>query len=323
MKKYLQESILTKIKSRKMDQGIVSYSSVSLVDDFSVKVERFLNQIDVMEATKDSYRKKLKAFFKWIDETKTTQITRTTILEYKNYLKSRLSIRSTSAYITPLKLLYGFLSHEYQIDNITLGIGKIKQPRGHSKDSFTLEQVQSVLAVVNRSTLQGKRDYAILNVLFRTGVRSIEVCRALVGDIRQQGGVTKLFVQGKGREDKEQFVLLVTKTTEAIQDYLNHRDIILESEPLFTSISNNNLKGALTTSAIRSMVKRYYKLAGFNSPRLTTHSTRHTFATQALLGGADIMQVKEAMRHQSVETTMVYTRVLDRLKNAAEKFMDF
>ena len=67
-------------------------------------------------------------------------------------------------------------------------------------------------------------------------------------------------------------------------------------------------------------IRSYYAIY---SDRLTAHSLRHKFATVALLNGTPLLQVKEAMRHNSVETTMIYAHSLDRIKNGAERYIQF
>ena len=292
--------------------------------DLQDAIQQFIRTVDVTQTTRDSYRKKLNAFFAWAEKEHRIPLRRGDVVAYKDSMKERRFTAGTiSAYLTPIKLLYRFLADQYGVEDVTKGLGKVKKPAGHRKNALTREQVREVMGLIDTDTEAGKRDYAIVNLLFRTGLRTVEVARAQVGDIEQRGEEAILHVHGKGRAEKDAFVVLTPESLKPIYDYLTARGSTKDTDPLFASVSNNSKGQPLTTRAIRGIVKRYFRLAGLDTPKLTTHSARHTFATVALLNGADVMQVKESLRHQSVETTMIYTRVLNRLENAAERAVDY
>jgi site-specific recombinase XerD len=296
-------------------------SAATSLDNF---LDSFIAGLDVRPITRNSYRKKTKAFFTWMIETGIRNPRRQDILSYRGRLiESGLSPLTVSAYLTPLRLFFTWMESEGKYPNITAGIKGPKKPQGFRKESLTVPQIQKVLSTIDRDTPRGKRDFAIINLLFRTGIRTIEAITADIGDIRQEAGIVVLDVKGKGHDSKDQFVLLTDKTLDPIYEYLGTRADIKESDPLFISVSNNSTGGRLTTRSIRGIVKYYFQKAGLNSPRITTHSTRHTFATQALLNGAQPMQVKEALRHKDLQTTMIYTHVINRTQDGAEKYINF
>lgn len=159
--------------------------------------------------------------------------------------------------------------------------------------------------------------------MLRTGLRTIEVIKADVGDIRQQSGEAVLWIHGKGRDSKDEFVLLTQDTLKPIYEYLQVRGRTNGADPLFASLSDRNKNKRLTTRSIRRIVKQHLRGIHIDSDRLTANSLRHTFATLALLNGAPLIQVKEAMRHNSIETTMIYAHSLDRISNGAERYVSF
>ena len=108
-----------------------------------------------------------------------------------------------------------------------------------------------------------------------------------------------------------------------IYEYLQARGRVSDTEPLFVSVSDRNNGQRLTTRSIRRIAKEHLRDIHLDSDRLTAHSLRHTFATVALKNGAPLLQVKEAMRHNSVETTMIYAHSLDRISNGAERYVNF
>lgn len=100
--------------------------------------------------------------------------------------------------------------------------------------------------------------------------------------------------------------------------YLQVRGTTGETEPLFTSLSNN--KGQrLTTRSISGIVKERLKNAGYNSSRLTVHSLRHTAVTLSLLAGKDLAEVQQFARHVNITTTMIYNHALDKAKNSCSE----
>ncbi|MBA7712280.1 Tyrosine recombinase XerD [subsurface metagenome] len=158
--------------------------------------------------------------------------------------------------------------------------------------------------------------------MIRTGLRTIEVTRADVGDIRQETGEAILWIQGKGRDAKDEFVLLTETTLKSIMDYLLTRGGIKDKEPLFTSLSDRNREQRLTTQSIRKIVKKHLRDIGIDSKRLSAHSLRHTAITLSLLGGATIQQAQVLGRHSDINTTLIYAHNIDRIAHAPERRID-
>ncbi|MCX6089848.1 MAG: tyrosine-type recombinase/integrase [Candidatus Atribacteria bacterium] len=136
-----------------------------------------------------------------------------------------------------------------------------------------------------------------------------------------QSGEAILWVHGEGQDLKDQFVLLTNETLRPINEYLSTRKNPRDEDPLFISRSNRNFGTRLTTRTVSRIVKSSLRKMGLDSRRFSAHSLRHSFATLALEGGAPLLQVKEAMRHRSIETTMIYAHNRDRVKNGAEKYI--
>jgi len=287
-------------------------------------VEAFINAQDVRHSSRDAYKKALRAFTGWLTGHGLHNPVREDVLAYRDSLHALgLSPFTVSSYIVAVRKFFSFLESTIGYPNIASGIKGAVRSRGFRKDPLTIDQVRELLNSIDRSAIQGSRDYALLNLMLHTGLRTIEIIRADVGDISQQSGEATLYVHGKGRDSKDEFVLLTPNATKPIYAYLQARGKVHEANPLFVSLSDRNRNARLTTKSIRGIVKRHLREIGIDSERLTAHSLRHTFATVALMNGAPLLQVKEALRHSSVETTMVYAHSLDRIKNAAEKYVSF
>ena len=151
------------------------------------------------------------------------------------------------------------------------------------------------------------------------GLRDIEVSRAKIEDIRNVGNSTVLYIQGKGRDEKTDYIKIQPEIEKAIREYLTTREILDTSEPLFISNSNHNKGGQLTTRSISRIVKTRLQAAGYDSDRLTAHSLRHTAVTLSLIGGKSLQETQQFARHSNIATTQVYAHNLDRAKNNCEE----
>ena len=278
-------------------------------------VSRFLDSRDISKASRSSYEAKLAAFFAWAKDA--GPITGDDLVGYLRHMRaSGYTAASVSAYIVPVRLFFRWMSQRYGFDDITNDDRlRVKaSTKRHLRGALTLDQAQQVLGAVDMKSTTGARDHALLMLLFNTGLRGIEVSRAEIGDV--QGN--RMYIQGKGRTEKDDFVILNQQTMQALRDYLATRKRLTAESPLFASCSNRTTDRTLAARSIQWIVTKHFEAAGVKDALITTHSTRHTFATVALQGGADVMQVKEALRHASVQTTMRYTHMLDRVENAAE-----
>ena len=286
-------------------------------------LDNFIQAQDVKPSSRESYRKGIRKFLEWLWARGITNPTRETLLDYKESLKERgLTSFSISAYIVAVRKFFNWLEATRGLPNIARGIKGAKRARGFRKDPLTLPQVKELLRSIDRTELAGLRDYALINLFVRTGLRTIEVMRANVGDIRQEGGEALLWIQGKGRDDKDEFVLLTEETLKPIYEYLKARGDAKPEAPLFSSISHRNGGARLTTRTLRRIIKRRLRAIGVDSDRLTAHSLRHTAITLSLKAGATIQEAQALARHANINTTLIYAHNIDRIKQAPERKID-
>ena len=284
----------------------------------------FLAAQDVKEISKQAYRKGLEKFLSWLASEGISQPNRESILRFKSYLMdSGLETNTVNCYLVAVKRFFAYLEGKKKYPNVAKDIKGVRQPQGHLRESFTPSQVRDLLNQIDTSTVLGKRNYAIINLMARTGLRTMEVVGANVGDIRKNGGEALLYVQGKGRNSKDSFVILTEKSLSPILHYLGVRGKADHEDPLFVSLSDRNKYQRLSTRTLRMIVKENLRMINIDNPKLSAHSLRHFFATQSLRAGAQLLQVKEALRHVSIETTQKYLHNIDRIKNGAERYVDF
>ena len=277
--------------------------------------KRFLLFLDVSQKTTYTYRYALKQLFDYFKINGIQNPTHEDILNFKKYLHSRnLKAATISLYLAATRRFFLWLEQEGLYQNITLGIKGAKQDRmGHKKDFLTAKMIKNALDGIN-----DKRDFAIFALAATCGLRTIEISRANIEDLRTLGDCTVLYVQGKGRADKSEFVKIPKPVYKAIRDYLSERGQVKGNEPLFISLSNRNLKGRLTTRRISGIIKQAMQKAGYNSPRLTAHSLRHSAVTIALMAGLSIHEVSAFARHSSIATTQIYSHEINRLYSQCE-----
>jgi integrase/recombinase XerD len=289
-------------------------------------MEAFVAAQDVATSSRETYRRSLRQFAGWLEETGRDQqlstLKREDILAYKESLQAEKAASTVSSYLTVVRKLFGWLESEKIYPDITRGVKGAKKSKGHRKDCLTAGQIRRALESIDRSTEDGLRDYALLNLLVRTGLRTVEVARARVQDIRQESGQAVLWIQGKGRDEKDDFVLLVDETLQPLEDYLRARGAS-DEEPLFCSCSNRNRGEALSTRSLSRIVKQALQAVGLDDSRLTAHSMRHTAITLAAAGGASLHQVQAMARHSDPKITMVYFHNLNRIQAGAERCISF
>ncbi len=287
-------------------------------------IKKFLATLDIRQSSKNTYERQLKEFFAWCKQYKITSFERENLLRYKLYLSKdrNLAAFTISGYLTAVRRYFEWLEVYHKLPNTARGIKGPSRKRGFRKDSLTVEQSKKILSSVDRTTLTGKRDFALINLMIRTGLRTIEIARAQREDISSQGGETVLFIHGKGRDAKDELVLLTKATLVPIMEYLRERGSSRGEDPLFASHSTKNFGQALTTRSVSRIVKEQLKKNGLDDTRLTAHSLRHTAVTLSLLAGATPQEARAMARHADINTTLIYAHNINRIKQAPEKKID-
>ena len=285
----------------------------------STVINRFSSFLDVSPITLRAYRSGIKHFLTFLNSQNISQPNRENVLMFKRKLQLNGAKSSTVAlYLSAIRRFFAWTESEGLYPNITAGVKSPKQDRGHKKDALSGLQIRNCLEGLSRETLEGKRNYAMFLLMATCGLRTCEVVRANVEDIRPVMGVDCLFIQGKGRHDKKEFVKLSPEVAGAIREYLDARGPVEDTAPLFASCSRRNRGQRLTTRTVSGVAKSAMVKAGYNSSRLTAHSLRHSAATLALQAGMSLEEVSEFLRHSSIAVTMIYAHHISRLKSQCE-----
>jgi integrase/recombinase XerC len=225
--------------------------------------------------------------------------------------------RSVARKIASLRSFFKYLRRQNIIEgNPTLVL--ITPKVGKRLPVFLDEQsIQNLLASPDGKQPNGKRDIAILELFYSTGIRLSELIDLTMDDLKLKEGVIK--VRGKGR--KERIVPIGRKAAAAIEEYLDKRKSITTNlhqkncvTPLFITSKNEKMYPQLVGRLVKKYIGRISEIK-----KKSPHVLRHTFATHLLNRGADLRAVKELLGHESLSTTQIYTHVSSaRMKKVYE-----
>ena len=256
-------------------------------------------------------------FFDWCDERSladVVDVSRPVVERYQKYLfhykKKRdgklLSVRAQHTRLVAVRAYFKWLARKNHI--LYNPAADIDMPKlGHPlpKAVFTISETEKILSLPNIKEAIGLRNRAILEVLYSTGIRRMELIRLGVYDIDRERG-TLMIRKGKGNKDR--VVPIGDRAIKWVEKYLEESRPQFAWEPdehvLFLSESGE----ALTANRLTQMVRNVIDKADIGK-RGSCHLFRHTMATLMLENGADIRFIQQILGHVSIETTKIYTRV--------------
>lgn len=280
---------------------------------------RFIQFIDAKPKTIETYTRAIRQFLKYIHSRGISSPTRADILAYKEHLRVSVKPTTIQNYLAALKQFFKWLQQEGLHPNVTDNIKGAKIEKEHKRDALNIQQVKNILQKIDTSSLQGKRDYALIALMITGGLRTVELIRANIEDKRPLENDQVLYIQGKGKDERAKYIKLPAQVEQALMAYLEARGPAEPNEPIFISTSNNNRGERLTTRSISSIVKQRMQAAGYDSDRLTAHSLRHTAGTLNLLNGGTLEETQQLLRHSNINTTMIYLHHIERSKNQSEQ----
>lgn len=277
--------------------------------------------------TVENYDRYLGRFFEFGNIKKPADITERNVRDFRMFL-NRQPGSKTAGRTEPMKrrtqnyyliALRAFLKYLRQRDVSALNPERIELAKvpDRSLDLISAAELTRLRAAPDVKTLEGKRDRAILELLFSTGLRISELCALSIDDVDLSRD--EFSVRGKG--DKIRVVFLSNTARSALQDYLKSRKDM--EDALFIRYGRKAEDGGelrIHPRAVQRLLKKYATQAGITR-KVTPHVIRHSFATDLLQNGADIRSVQALLGHASINTTQVYTHVTDKhLREVHKKF---
>jgi integrase/recombinase XerC len=296
-------------------------------------IEKFLEHLryqrNASEHTLRNYASDLEQFHSFLTHTPAGeprpepdlgQIENLTIREYLGVLYQRGNRKSSVARkLASLRSFMKYLSARGVIPGNPAKI--VSSPRQDKRlpEFMMLDAVVGLVEAPDTSTALGKRDRAILELLYASGVRVGELVGLDLGAVDLAEGLLR--VLGKGR--KERIVPFGQKARDTLQDYLRARHELVEARDRFKKPKSGKLEpaasgveavflnargGRLTTRSVGNIVDRYIGIMAHRM-KAHPHTLRHTFATHMLNAGADLRAIQELLGHESLSTTQKYTHV--------------
>lgn len=223
--------------------------------------------------------------------------------------------RTQNYYLIALRMFLKYLMKQghkvYSPENIELA-----KTEARHIDHLDVTELQRMLDVAQKH----QRNYAIMHMLFSTGLRVSELT-SLNRDIDLSKD--EMTIRGKG--DKLRIVFLSPKARESVREYLNNRTdmdeaLFIQEGPRVVKLEEQNVSLRLTPRSVERLVKRIAIEAGI-AKKVTPHTIRHSFATDLLRNGADIRSVQMMLGHSNIATTQIYTHITDKqLREVHKKF---
>lgn len=283
-------------------------------------IEDFLEYCLIEEGlaglTVRTYRQVLRALAAWLGPAATVaDLTRPAIRRWQHTLISERKL-DHATYVKYVSALRSFLGYAREEGLTELGAADARLPKSHvdldAVQPLTSDEVAALVRAADASTPWGRRDRAILALLYSSGMRVAELCSLDRKQIRAEqlgaADLMELAIVGKGRRPR--VVFLDSTAQSLLADYVATRDD--EFPALFRPYRGKaRPDGRLTPRMIQTAINRYAKAAGLASTP-TPHTLRHSFAIHALQGGADTRVVQAFLGHSSLATTQRYTKITDR-----------
>ncbi|MCP4313077.1 MAG: site-specific tyrosine recombinase XerD [Bacteroidetes bacterium] len=270
----------------KLEKGLSKNSLVAYLADMG-KLTGFLKEEGSDLGPDELEQKHLQDFLVWIND-------------------KELSARSQARILSGVKAFYRFLLLDDLVDKDPTAL--LESPKLGRKlpEVLAVDEIDDILGCIDLSKPEGRRNKAILEVLYSCGLRVSELVGLKLTNLYRE----EKFIRIIGKGDKERFVPINGKALKEIDLYLPDRNS-MEIQPGQEDYLFLNRRGhMLTRVMIFTVIKELAKKAGIKK-RVSPHTFRHSFATHLVEGGADLRAVQEMLGHESITTTEIYTH-LDR-----------
>lgn len=279
--------------------------SIDLLNQYK---ETFIRYIDVDTKTIHAYKCGIEKLIDYLN-TNNLEATRNNIINFRNYLRVEFSNNTVNSYMTSLKVFFNYLNDNNICKNLTKDIKGAEYTYVPVKQVLSQEKVKEIY-----QQLTDLEEKALWSLLFGTGLRGCEVSSANIEDIKLYNGERVLFVLGKKRDSKSEYVKISNTVYQDIMNYVGNRTV----GSIFISTSNNSLGNGISTTSIRKKIKNIFKRFGYDDNTYSLHSTRRTSATIMYLNGVDDYSIQQVLRHKSIVTTTRYINAITRNENKAE-----
>lgn len=290
--------------------------------ELTQKIDEFLSYLetekDFSPLTIRNYRHYLNRFIYWNRKEKTSQLVKDIntdrVRQYRLYLSKitdekgkTLSLKTQGFHLIALRSFLRWL-RERKIPTLDYQLINVPKANPHKIKTLGGKQIDKLLNSPSLSTIQGKRDKAIMEIFYSSGLRVSELTRL----DRDKIDFRKQELRVAGRKGKTRIIFLSSRAAQWVKKYINARRD--KYSPLFIrhkgkmdpSIPDEKMR--LTPRSVQRMIKKYVRKVGLTVD-VTPQVIRSSFATDLLMAGADIKSVQEMLGHKNISTTQIYTHV--------------
>lgn len=294
-------------------------------------VRQFMEHLEIERGrsvkTVENYDRYLLRFIEFGKIKKPGDITEALVREFRLFLNRQpgtktgprvepMKRRTQNYYLIALRAFLKFL-RKRGIESLSPERIELAKVPERSLDLITPSDLARLLSAPDEKTLEGKRDRAILELLFSTGLRVSELCGLSIDDI----DLTRDEFSVRGKGEKVRVVFLSDEAKGKLRTYLAARKDM--DDALFVRYGRKQNDGTdprLSPRGVQRLMKHYATKAGITR-KVTPHVIRHSFATDLLGNGADLRSVQALLGHANIGTTQIYTHVTDaHLREVHKKF---
>lgn len=271
--------------------------------------ESFIDYLDVDDLTLRAYHVGIRCLMDYLKQNNIKKPVRDNIIAFRDMLRETYSSNTVNTYMIAVRALFKYLEIHKLYENICVDIKGAKYDTTPKKEVLSIEQMQNIY-----NNLTDKREKALFGLMITTGLRVCEISTALIEDIKIYNNEIVLFVLGKKRDSKCEYVKLSEQVLKDLQEYIDGR----MSGHIFISTSNNNYGEGMTTTSLRSIIKNIFRRFGIDKDTVSCHSLRRSFAVVSYETGSSIYDIQQVLHHASINTTTRYLKQVDRDKNKTE-----
>lgn len=272
------------------------------------------------ENSVEAYQRDLIKFFQFL-ESNSADYNQPSLKLFRSFSAFLASLgidkNSIARIFSGLRSFYHYLIHSEIITDFDPGSIEVPKTQRKLPDVLTITEIDAILSTFDRSTFQGQRDAAIIEVLYGCGLRVSELTNLAMSDLFLHDEIIR--VTGKG--DKQRFVPIGKSATKQLNLYLNHfRNTIKVQKGQENFVFLGQRGKSLTRVFVFLMVKESAQEAGIRK-KVSPHTYRHSYATHMVEAGADLRLVQQLVGHESIATTQIYTHLDDAyLKDIITQF---
>src|SRR6056297_3281708 len=271
----------------KLEKGLIEHTINAYISDL-YKLSNYFTYHDMVVSPGDVTSDQLQQFIQWINDL-------------------GLSARSQARIVSGIKNFFRYMALEEVIDKNPAVLIKSPRIKRELPEVLSVEEIDLILSSIDLSYPEGRRNKAMLEILYSCGLRVSELINLRLSHIFSDEG----FVRIIGKGDKERLIPISSTALKELNDYMPDRNAMLDIDKGHMDILFLNRRGKqLTRVMVFTIIRQLAEKTGIRK-RISPHTFRHSLATHLVNGGADLRAVQEMLGHESIVTTEIYTH-LDR-----------